>query len=411
MMDEKATTRSNSESRNEGLGSKKVIWPILLIVVTEALGYALILPFFPYLAEDLGASPLLIGLILSSFSFFQLLSSPVFGKLSDRYGRKPILIFSQFTTFLGFFILGIANSVWLLFLSRMVDGLFGSNRTVCQAYLTDISDEKNRSKVFALEGMAISVGILVGPALGGILAKWGYSVPAFLAAGICVFTILLVIFVVPESLKNKDSEIKISASEIFPFREIGNYLRMEETRLLLAQMAFFALSFFAFTSTISLYTRRQLGLDTAELGIALLYLMVLRIGFQAALIRKLIQYGETKLKMIGIILIISGFSGLLFVNSVLTYILSLTLIAIGSALTNPIILSDLSKAVSEKEKGRIMGITNSLDSFAQIVSPIIGGFILETMIPGVLGIATALFMVPALLIQLRLRSSPKKSLK
>src|SRR3989338_11650564 len=121
---------------------------IFVIMITEVLGFSLILPFMPFFAERFGASPLTIGLILTSYSLFQFISAPIMGKLSDHYGRKPMLILSQISTCIGYIILGLANSVWMIFLSRIVDGILGSNFTIAQAYLSDISTKKNRTKAF-----------------------------------------------------------------------------------------------------------------------------------------------------------------------------------------------------------------------------------------------------------------------
>ena len=174
---------------------------IFVILVTEVLGFSLILPFLPFYAQQFGATPFIIGLIAASFSFFQFWSAPILGRLSDHYGRKPMLLISQFSTFLGFLILGYANSLWMIFLSRIVDGLFGANYTIAQAYLSDISSKKDRSKVFGLSGAAFGFGFLIGPGIGGWLSQFGFSVPSFMAAGVAFITLLIIAFVLPETIK------------------------------------------------------------------------------------------------------------------------------------------------------------------------------------------------------------------
>ena len=176
---------------------------IFVIMVTEILGFSLILPFLPFYVEELGATPLIYGLILASFSLFQFISAPIMGRLSDHYGRKPMLIFSQLSTFISFIILGFANTIWLVFLSRIVDGMLGSNMTIAQAYISDISSKKDRSKAFGLAGVAFGIGFLIGPAIGGTLAKINYSIPSFIAAGISLLTIFTTFFFLPETVKRK----------------------------------------------------------------------------------------------------------------------------------------------------------------------------------------------------------------
>ena len=136
---------------------------ILLIQLTEVLGFSLILPFLPLLAQKLGATPLQIGLIATSFSLFQFVSAPIMGGLSDVYGRRPLLILSQFSTLISFLLLGMANALPLIYMSRIVDGLVGSNGTITQAYISDITSKEDRIKMFGIMGIACVLGFLVGP--------------------------------------------------------------------------------------------------------------------------------------------------------------------------------------------------------------------------------------------------------
>mgnify|MGYP000595605339 FL=1 len=171
---------------------------ILLIQITEVLGFSLILPFLPFYAQSLGASPLMVSLILSLFSLLQFISAPILGRLSDVFGRKPLLIASQVSTFISFLVLGRATTLGMIFLSRAIDGALGSNYTIAQAYISDISSKKDRSKAFGISGMAFGFGFLIGPAIGGYLSRFGFSVPAFVAAGIALVTIVLIGMLKPE---------------------------------------------------------------------------------------------------------------------------------------------------------------------------------------------------------------------
>ena len=187
-----------SEISKEKLDKRILI--IFLIIFTEVLGFSMVAPVIPFLALSLGLNVLQIGLILSIFSFCQFFASPVTGKLSDRYGRKPLLIVSQISTFIGFILLGLANEVWILILARLVDGLLGSNMTVSQAYISDVTEPKNRTKVYGYSSAVFGAGLIFGPLIGGILSTISYSIPMFFAAVVCLVSILLVVIFLPESL-------------------------------------------------------------------------------------------------------------------------------------------------------------------------------------------------------------------
>src|SRR5512136_2377508 len=177
---------------------KSPLLPIFLIVFIDLLGFGLILPLLPFYAKSFGASELTVGLLLASYSLMQFIGAPVLGRLSDRYGRRPILLVSQFGTFIGFMILGFANALWMLFLSRIIDGISGANISTAQAYIADVSDEKNRAKNFGLIGAAFGLGFIIGPAVGGFLSRFGYQVPAFAAAGLSLLSMVLTYFMLHE---------------------------------------------------------------------------------------------------------------------------------------------------------------------------------------------------------------------
>src|SRR5512136_2197359 len=172
--------------------------PIFVIVLIDLLGLTIIIPLMPLYAATFGASPLVIGLLGAIYPIMQFIGAPVLGRLSDRYGRRPILLISQLGTFVGFVILGFANALWMLFLSRIVDGISGANISTAQAYIADVSDEKNRAKNFGLIGAAFGLGFIIGPAVGGFLSQFGYQVPAFFAAGLSLLSITLTYIMLPE---------------------------------------------------------------------------------------------------------------------------------------------------------------------------------------------------------------------
>ncbi|GAG84960.1 unnamed protein product, partial [marine sediment metagenome] len=220
---EMAENSSNSKKPKEKLDKRILV--IFLIIFTEVLGFSIVLPVLPFLALSLGLNVFQIGLILSIFSLCQLFASPITGKLSDRYGRKPLLIISQISTFIGFILLGLANAVWILILARLVDGLLGSNMTVSQAYISDVSEPKNRTKVYGYSSAVFGAGLIIGPLIGGILSTIDYSTPMFFAAGICFVSILLVVIFLPESLTEREESVKLTFNDIIPIEDAKRFLK------------------------------------------------------------------------------------------------------------------------------------------------------------------------------------------
>ena len=197
---------------------------IFLIVFIDLLGFSLILPLLPYYAESYGATPTVVGLLVASYAAAQLFGAPLLGRLSDRFGRRPVLLLSVAGTSAGFLLLGFADPLgrWLaglvapnaanafiiglLFLSRILDGLTGGNITVAQAYITDVTDEQNRAKGLGLIGAAFGLGFIIGPAAGGALSRFGYNLPAFVAAGVSLINFLMILTLLPEIADGRTKE-------------------------------------------------------------------------------------------------------------------------------------------------------------------------------------------------------------
>ena len=379
---------------------KKEYITIFTIQVTEVLGFSLILPFLPFFAQELGATPLVVGLILTSFSLCQFISAPIMGKLSDHYGRRPLLIFSQFSTFLGFTILGFSNALWMIFLSRIIDGIFGSNFTIAQAYLSDISSKKDRSKVFGLSGAAFGFGFLIGPAIGGFLASISYSLPSFIAAALSFVTILLTAFVLPETVKRKKS-FKLDIKTILP-NNFKQYLSDPNLSPKLWQFFTFVLSHSIFVSTLALYSERQLGFDSVMVGYVLMYVGINSIVLRSILLSKLIDFfGEMRLQYIGVISIILGMFGAVLVNQWWQFLICITLFAFGGGVSRPVMLGNISRTVSPKKQGAVLGVTTSLGSLSNVIGPLIGGFMIQYFFPGSLGLVAALVMGAGLCLMIK----------
>ncbi len=178
---------------------KRQLALIFGFVFIDLLGYSLILPLLPYYAANFGASVAVIGLLGTVNAIGQLIAAPVIGRLSDRYGRRPLLIVAIIGTVVAFLMLGFAKTLFLVFASRIVDGLLGGNTALARAYITDVTDSKNRARGLGIIGAAFGLGFIIGPAMGGFLSQYGYNVPAFVAAGLSIINLIAVIIWLPES--------------------------------------------------------------------------------------------------------------------------------------------------------------------------------------------------------------------
>ena len=177
--------------------AKSPLLPIFLIVSVDVLGLTIILPLLPFYAEKFGASPAVVGLLVSSYALCQLIAGPILGRWSDHMGRRPLLLVSQVGTLIGFLILAYANALWLIFLSRIIDGLTAGNLSLAQAYISDVTKPENRAKSFAIIGIAFGMGFLIGPAISGFLVQYSYQYPIFAAAALSATSILATYFLLP----------------------------------------------------------------------------------------------------------------------------------------------------------------------------------------------------------------------
>jgi DHA1 family tetracycline resistance protein-like MFS transporter len=337
------------------------------------------MPIIPFLGVSLGLNEFQVGIVLSIFSMCQLFASPITGKLSDRYGRKPLLLFSQTSTLIGFFLLGIANNVWILVAARLVDGLLGSNMTVAQAYISDVTNPKHRTKTFGYSSAVFGAALVFGPVIGGILSTINYSVPMFFAAGVSLLSIVLVLLFLPESLNKKERENKINFKfgNIIPIRETKRFFKSAKIRGTLVVFFIYTLAFFLFITTFALFAKNQINVTVQELSFYMAWIGILRVIFQGALINPLLKkLGENTTLKLGVFAMIFTMTFLIFSNSYWIVYIPLTFLAFGSGVIRPILTSKLTKTVKREETGSLLGVNNALISIGQIITPILGGLIL-----------------------------------
>ena len=362
---------------------KSPLLPIFLIVSVDVLGLTIILPLLPFYAEKFGASPAVVGLLVSTYALCQLVAGPILGRWSDHMGRRPLLLVSQIGTFIGFLILAYANALWLIFLSRIIDGLTAGNLSLAQAYISDVTKPEDRAKSFALIGIAFGMGFLIGPAISGFLSQYSYQYPIFAAAALSATSILATYFLLPSGVPTAADG---TTPRKFTILDWGNYLRyFREPGLapLLWQFLAFALAFSMFMSGFPLFAERRFAwqgraFGPKEVGYVYAYLGMLGVILQGGLIGRLVKvFGEPNLVRAGFFCGMAGLAVLGFTYAIPLLLVVTAIASSGMGAVRPALTSLITQKAARSEQGVVLGLTQSLNSIAAIAAPAIGGLLID----------------------------------
>ena len=369
----------------------KKLFSVLLVVFIDLLGFSLILPLLPYFAKTFQADSFTTGLLVASYAVAQLIGAPLLGRLSDRFGRRPILLVSVFGTFLGFLLLGFANALWMLFVSRIIDGLTGGNLSIAQAYITDVTDAKSRSQGLGMIGAAFGFGFIIGPVAGGLLSQWGYAVPAFAAAVLSLANLVLIYAWLPESLTVEMREARGGSAKRPPvtFGALLTALKRPFSGSLLVTRFFFGLAFAILQTIFSLYALLKFNLNARDTGLVLAYIGVLAVITQGFLVGRI----SNKIREDILIVICVGVMSITllgwgFAPSLPILLVILAPNAVAGGMLNTLLSSTLTKAVEPHEIGGILGLSASIESSTRIIAPALAGFLLQQVgywAPGLVG--------------------------
>ncbi len=440
--------QSKVNDPDEKLDFKRIL-PIFVIVLIDLMGFTIIIPLLPLYATSFGASPALIGMLGATYPIMQFVAAPVLGRLSDKYGRKPVLLISQIGTFVGFIVLGLATAIPLIFLSRIIDGISGGNIATAQAAITDSTTEKNRTQGLGLIGAAFGLGFIIGPLITfASLAVSGndYRIPAFVAAFFSLLSIVLTAFWFKETLP-PENRGKNNKQRSFSLRAMATAVSHPTVGILLILMFAQQLAFGGFEQLIALFTLSNLGMNASGNSVVFIYIGMIVVAVQGYFIgrwsrrfgdRRLI-YGGLGLLAVGLFLFgltprqpVPWYSEAEIANelstthelsgeTVATQDISIELppeedkgwlgilwifvimipISIGGGILRPAINSLITKRVALAEVGGMLGISTSFSSAANAIAPLVGGLMFQALGPRSPFIAGGLLMGFLLLLAAR----------
>jgi DHA1 family tetracycline resistance protein-like MFS transporter len=362
--------------------------PLIVIFITvfiDLVGFGIVIPVLPYYAEGtrFGATPREVGLLFASYSVMQLIFAPTLGRLSDKYGRRPVLLVSLLGTAVGFLILGFATTLWMLFLGRIIDGISGGNISTAQAYIADVTTEENRAKGMGLIGAAFGLGFVFGPAIGGVMSRWGINVPFLFAGGLAFANAVLLYFTLPETI-TADHPARVSAATGRGWKRLVTSLKNRRLGFVLLIYFLSIVAFSIMTTVFSLFLMFRFGYDAFHNGWVFAFVGIISAGIQGALIGKLVKrFGEPVLVIAGTLMFTASLFASPFIGpaiGVLGILLTGGISAIGNALNAPTLTSLASKSASPSEQGAIMGVTQSVASLARAVGPAIAAFLIYSAV-------------------------------
>lgn len=359
--------------------------PLIIIFVTifvDLIGFGMVIPILPFYANTapFHASPYEIGFLVSIYSWMQFLFSPILGKLSDKYGRRPILFISLLGSAAGYFVIGLATTLLLVFVGRIISGITGGNISTAQAYIADVTTRENRAKGMGLFGAAFGLGFILGPALAGILSKYGIEVPFYFAAFLSLVNAIALYFILPESIKpNSENASNRRKGRIAEFLD-----SLKDKQFGLITLVYFLLitAFSIMTYAFVLYTVFRFGYNAEQNGYLFAYIGFLAIIMQGALFERLAKrFGEAYLAAFGCLLLVVSLFAVPFVGpnsgGLIGLLIGIAFFSLGNSLASPALTSLASINANESEQGKTLGFLQSAASLARAIGPTIGGFLLN----------------------------------
>jgi multidrug resistance protein len=350
------------------------LFVLFLTVFIDLIGFGIVIPILPLYAEHFNASPVTIGWLTGIYSGMQIIFTPILGKLSDRFGRRPVLFVSIVGTAIGFTLMGMAHSLTLLFIARILAGITGGNISIPQAYIADVTAPEKRSRAMGMIGAAFGLGFTFGPLIGGVMSRISYSAPFFFSAGLAVINAALVYLILPESLPR---ERRVRPHEEASIVEVFRHGRGAMFGIVIATYFFLIVGFSIMTTLFALFTEKRFGYDAQANGYLFGFVGVVSVIVQGGLIGRLIKkFGEVALARAGMILTALSLALLPMSGNLAVLLLISAGLSAGSGFASPPLSGLASQLIESSWQGRALGLMQSAGSTARLLGPLLGGWLL-----------------------------------
>lgn len=354
--------------------SRSPLYVLFLTVFIDMVGFGIVIPVLPLYAERFHASPMAIGWLTGIYSGMQIIFTPILGRLSDRYGRRPVLMLSLAGTAAGFLLMGWAQSLMLLFAARIIAGVTGGNISIPQAYIADVTTPAERSKWMGMIGAAFGLGFTFGPMIGGIMSRVSYAAPFYVAAAMAAANVVLLYFILPESLPK---EHRVQPHEDAPIVEVFRHGNGWMFALVVATYFFLVAGFTIMTAFFALFTERRFGYDAHANGYLFGFIGIVTVIVQGGLIGRLVKiFGETTLARCGLLVTAASLALLPMCGDLTWLLVACVGLSLGSGFASPPLNGLASQMIDRSWQGRALGVVQSAGSTARLLGPLVGGALL-----------------------------------